>query len=133
MSGRLLDALRMVPPALWRHLGAQLSVTPPELASLRALYRRAQTLRGHHQIAWKALGFRWASEPERRALLRAIRQELARTGDRNRLLRFARQWMYGHQLIIVHERQLRSMIAEALHQYENSMNSTSTATCRRYP
>ena len=85
MSGRLLDALRMVPPALWRHLGAQFSITPPELASLRALYRRAQTLREHHQIACKALGFRWMSEHERRTLLGTIREELARTGDRNRL------------------------------------------------
>lgn len=122
MSGRLLDALRIVPPALWRHLGAQLSITPPELASLRALYQRAQTLREHHQIACKALGFRWASEHERLALLRAIREELARTGDRNRLLRFARQWMYEYQLIIVHERQLRSMIDEALHQFETELS-----------
>ena len=122
MSGRLLDALRMVPPALWRHLGAQFSITPPELASLRALYRRAQTLREHHQIACKALGFRWMSEPERRTLLGAIREELARTGDRNRLLRFARQWMYEHQLIIVHERQLRAMIAEALQQFETELS-----------
>lgn len=122
MSGRLLDALRMVPPALWRHLGAQFSITPPELASLRALYRRAQTLREHHQIACKALGFRWMSEHERRTLLGTIREELARTGDRNRLLRFARQWMYEHQLIIVHERQLRAMIAEALQQFETELS-----------
>ncbi len=55
---------------------------PTRAASLRALYRRVQTLREHHQIACKALGFRWASEPERLALLRAIREELARTGNR---------------------------------------------------
>lgn len=47
MSGRLLDALRLVPPALLRHFGAQLSITPPDLASLRALHRRAQTVREH--------------------------------------------------------------------------------------
>lgn len=58
MSGRLLDAVRIVPPMLWRHLGVQLSITPPELTSLRALYQRAQTLRDHHQIACRTLGFR---------------------------------------------------------------------------
>src|SRR5271157_158070 len=118
MSGRLLDSVRIVPPVLWWHLGAQLSIAPPELASLRALYRRAQTLREHHQIAREALGFRWVTEHERRELLPAIREELARTGDHNRLLRFARRWMYEHQLIVVYERQLRSMIRTAVHQYE---------------
>ena len=118
VSGRLLDALRIVPPVLWRHLGAQFSIEPPELASLRALYRRAQTLREHHRIARETLGFRWFTEQERRALLHARREELVRTGDRHLLLRFARRWMYEHRLIIVHERQLRSMIATAMHQYE---------------
>jgi hypothetical protein len=40
MSGRLLDAVRMVPPVLWRHLGEKLAITAPDLASLRAMYRR---------------------------------------------------------------------------------------------
>jgi len=35
MSGRLLDAVPMVPPALWRHLGSQLAIAAPDLASLR--------------------------------------------------------------------------------------------------
>jgi para-nitrobenzyl esterase len=37
MSGRLLDAVRMVPPVLWRHLGARFGVAAPDLASLRAM------------------------------------------------------------------------------------------------
>jgi hypothetical protein len=45
MSGRLLDAVRMVPPLLWRHLGARFGVAAPDLASLRAMYRRAPTQR----------------------------------------------------------------------------------------
>jgi hypothetical protein len=38
MTGRLLEAVRMVPPALWRHLGKQFDVAAPDLASLRAMY-----------------------------------------------------------------------------------------------
>jgi len=34
MSGRVLDAFRIVPPALWRHLGNELGVDAPEIASL---------------------------------------------------------------------------------------------------
>jgi Domain of unknown function (DUF4158) len=49
MSGRLLDAVPMVPPALSRHLGSQFAIAAPDLASLRALYRRAPTLIAHQQ------------------------------------------------------------------------------------
>jgi hypothetical protein len=118
MSGRLLDAVPMVPPALWRHLGTQFAIAAPDLASLRALYRRAPTLIAHQQLACEALGFRWLSEPQRRALVRALRQDLTRTRDRQRLLVFARRWLYDHQLIIMHERALRSIIVSAIRQYE---------------
>jgi Domain of unknown function (DUF4158) len=51
MTGRLLEAVRMVPPALWQHLGKQFDVAPPELASLRATYRRRRTLFEHQEVA----------------------------------------------------------------------------------
>jgi hypothetical protein len=38
----------MVPPALWRHLGAQFAIAAPHLTSLRAMYRRAPTLVEQH-------------------------------------------------------------------------------------
>jgi|SRR5271170_6400478 len=40
MSGRLLDAVRIVSPALWTHLGNQFREPASDLASLRAMYRR---------------------------------------------------------------------------------------------
>ncbi len=118
MSGRLLDAVRMVPPLLWRHLGARFAVAAPDLASLRAMYRRAPTLIEHQQIACDVLGFQWLTGHHRRALVRVLRQELDRTDDRERLLGFARSWLYEHRLIIVHERLLRSMIATARREHE---------------
>jgi hypothetical protein len=118
MSGRLLDAARMVPPLLWRHLGERFSVAAPDLASLRAMYRRAPTLIEHQQLAFDALGFQWLTGHHRRALVRVLRQELSRTDDRERLLGFARRWLYEHRLLIVHERLLRSMIAAARRQHE---------------
>jgi hypothetical protein len=86
ISGRLLDAVRMVPPLLWRHLGELFGVAAPDLASLRAMYRRAPTLIEHQQIACDALGFQWLTAHHQRALVRALRQELDRTDDRERLL-----------------------------------------------
>ena len=70
MSGRLLEAVRIVPPLLWKHLGARFNVTAPDLASLRAMYRRAPTLIEHQQLACETLGFRWLSEHHRRGLVR---------------------------------------------------------------
>ena len=40
-SGRLLEAVRMVPAALWQHLGTQLDVTAPDLTSLGTMISRA--------------------------------------------------------------------------------------------
>lgn len=45
MSGRLLGAFRVIPVALWRHLGNELGIAAPEVASLRAMYERGRTLR----------------------------------------------------------------------------------------
>jgi hypothetical protein len=55
---------------------------------------------------------------------RSVRRRLValgatpRTDDRERLLGFARSWLYEHRLIIVHERLLRSMIASARREHE---------------
>ena len=50
--------------------------------------------------------------------MRVLRADLSRTDDRERLLSFARRWLYDHRLIIVHERRLRMMIAAARRQHE---------------
>ena len=47
-----------------------------------------------------------------------LRQELDRSDVRERLLGFARRWHYEHQLLFVHQRLLRSMIAAARRQHE---------------
>src|ERR1017187_7015525 len=56
MSGRLLEAVRIVPPALWRHLGEQLGVAAPDLASLRSMYQRRRSLFEHQEVACETLG-----------------------------------------------------------------------------
>ncbi len=118
MSGRVLDAVRIVPAVLWRHLGEQFNVAAPDLASLRAMYGRGNTLFEHQQLACEVLDFHWLSEAQRRALSGALRLELTRTRDRQQLLIFARRWLYEHRLLIMHERSIRSTIVKARQQYE---------------
>ena len=114
MSGRLLDAVRIVPPALWRHLGSELGIDAPRIASLRAMYGRGRTLFDHQQVACDGLGFRWMSEHQRRALVRLLSDQVLRCADRAQLLAFARRWPYEHRVLIVHDRAIRSLIAAAL-------------------
>ena len=121
MSGRLLKAVRVVPPALWHHLGRHFGVAAPDLASLRALYRRRQTLFDHQALACDVLHFRSLRERERRALVRAIQDELTRTTDRERLAGFARHWLVERRLIVIRARDLYSMIAAAVRQYETAL------------
>jgi hypothetical protein len=82
MTGRLLEALRMVPPVLWRHLGAQFEIDAPDLASLRTMYRRRRTLFEQQDLTCSVLGFHDVTEAQRRALVRAINAELSRTGGK---------------------------------------------------
>ncbi|MFX7825305.1 hypothetical protein ABTK20_23160, partial [Acinetobacter baumannii] len=53
-----------------------------------------------------------------RALVRILRDEVAHTADRERLLVRARHWLYEHRLIIVHERAIRTLVAAALAELE---------------
>jgi hypothetical protein len=117
MTGRLLEALRMVPPAPWRHLGAQFGIDAPDLASLRTMYRRRRTLFEQQDLACSVLGFHDVTEAQRRALVRAINAELSRTSDRQRLLQFARRWLYDYKQIIPRERELRGYIAKAIRRF----------------
>jgi hypothetical protein len=109
------------PRCCGRHLGERFSVAAPDLASLRAMYRRAPTLIEHQQLACEALGFQWLTGHHRRALVRVLRQEPSRTDDSERLLGFTRRWLYEHRLLIVHERLLRSMIAAARREHETQL------------
>ena len=91
LSGRSLTAVRVVPVSLWAHLGNVLEVRPPEIASLKTLYSRRSTLFEHQQLAQQTLGFRGMTDHQRRAFVRALRDEVALLSDRDQLLTFARR------------------------------------------
>ena len=123
-----MNSVRAVPVALLRHLGQTLDIATPDLASLRALYGRGRTLFDHQQQACEVLGFAWMSEHQRRALVRVLRDEVAHTADRERLLLRARHWLYEHRLIIVHERAIRALVAAALAELEAATAASIRAT-----
>jgi hypothetical protein len=87
------------------------------------MYRRRRTLFEQQDLACSVLGFHDVTEAQRRALVRAINAELSRTSDRQRLLQFARRWLYDHKQIIPRERELRGYIAKAIRQHEATLVS----------
>ncbi len=128
MSGRTLNAVRVVPKTLWAHLGKELGVIGPELASLKALYGRRSTLFEHQQLAQQTLGFGRMSDHQTRAFVGALRAETARLGDKAQLLSFARRWLYEHEFLIDHDRVLRRHVGAALNLLEAQTSAAITAT-----
>ena len=118
MSGRPLNSVRVVPASLLAHLGRELDIAAPELASVRALYARGRTLFDHQQQACECLGFGWMTEHQRRARVRVLRDEVAQCADRERLLTPARQWLYDHKLLVLRDRVIRALVAAALIELE---------------
>ncbi|MCY0853153.1 hypothetical protein [Cupriavidus sp. D39] len=66
------------------------------------VYARGRTLSDHQLLVCQTPGFRWMTIHQRGALARALRDEVLHCADRERLLSYARQWLYQHRLIIVH-------------------------------
>lgn len=78
------------------------------------MYGRWRTLFEHQDVACAVLEFHPFTEAQRRALVRVLRDELSRTTDRQRLLGFARRWLYEHRLLVPRERDLRVMTRKAV-------------------
>jgi len=120
LSGRHLEPRRIVPAALWRHLGTQIGVTAPELASLKAMYAHSRTREEHQSVACKMLGVVPMREHQRRALVTALREEVKRSGDTDQLIVFARRTLYRWKLLIPRDRDLRAMVSAALTELEQT-------------
>jgi hypothetical protein len=124
MSGRPLDAFRVLPVMLLRDLGKELGIPVPDIASLRALYSRGRTLSDHQELACRWLGFSWMTPHQRGALVRVLRDEVVGCADREQLLAHARRWLYEHRLLIVHDRALRALVAAASRELEAETAAT---------
>jgi hypothetical protein len=81
MCGRPLDALQRVPADLLKHLGEQLEIPPPTIATLRALYlKRRRTLYEHQRWAMELLGMIRFEPTDTVRLLPAL-CDVVRAGD----------------------------------------------------
>jgi TnpA family transposase len=121
LTGAPLNSVEMIPPQVLAHLGAELGIAPPRLASIRALYRRHRTLFEHQDAAKQALGLRDLTEHGERALNGFLRRE---AGDKflvDELEQAARAWLRDHHYVQLPTRRLRSSASGARRHYDGGL------------
>ena len=79
MTDRAELSTKLVPQAVLVHVADQLDLPPPDLASLRSLYRDRSTLFRHRKPAVELAGFREVGAGARSGLLQYLRQEVLAT------------------------------------------------------
>lgn len=122
MSGRTLDALERVPKRLWSHIAKQVHEQAPEIATLRSLYsERPRTLADHQKIAYEALGFQRMTEHQRRYVVRWLRETLVGRSGTAALLPELKRWFYEHRILLIADRELRRLIADAVRDRETQL------------
>jgi hypothetical protein len=111
----------MIPPQVLAHIGAELGIAPPRLASIRALYRRRRTLFVHQDAAKQALGLHDLSEHGERALNGFLRREAGEKFLADELEQAARAWLHGHHYVQLPRRRLRSSASAARRHHDSGL------------
>lgn len=120
LTGTTLAALDYVPRVVLDLLGRQLHVPTPQVATLRAIYRRERTLFAHQAWACAHAGFRWPTANDHAALVDSLASFAAVTLDRDRLGRHARELLYGRGCQIPQARVIERYVRKAIVGVEQS-------------
>ncbi len=138
-TGKPLDNVARLPPALLKHLGATLGVQPPTIATLRSIYQRRQTAYEHQVWARRHLGLGEATKAKLAELKKVL---LVQSGDAvsvDELVTTAAHWLYDQRIIIPADRTLRDIARDAFADVEqasirvirSALTSKQQALCRR--
>jgi len=115
MTGTTLRSLEYVPTILLRHLGRQFVQKAPDLATLRSLYRRSQTLYVHQRWAIEFLELRKYDESVKRRLSVYLGERTQGTLSRTRLEQIAREWLYRICVEIPGNRVIADLVRAVVH------------------
>jgi TnpA family transposase len=118
MTGRLLNSVELVPPAVLAHLGQVVGCLAPRIASIRALYRRRRTLFEHQSAARTLLRRRELPEHGLRGLTGFLRREATGLYNGADLAAKARGWLIDRGYLLPTERELRRQAIRALRHQE---------------
>jgi hypothetical protein len=121
MTGRRQSRGPSAPKAVLEHIGRQIGVAAPEIASLRTLSRREATRAAHEAAARAVMGFKELSAGARSQLVAYLRAESAATSDLADLERRARVWLYSHATVAPPARALEDLCRNALRRREATL------------
>lgn len=121
MTGRRQSRAPAAPKSVLAHIGRQIGVAVPEIASLRTLYRREATRAVHEAAARTVMGFKELSSGARSQLVGYLRAEGATTHDAAELERRARGWLYTHATVAPPARALEELCRDALRRHEAAL------------
>ncbi|WP_108627386.1 DUF4158 domain-containing protein [Acidovorax sp. 107] len=113
-SGRHLENLTLIPALLLKYLCAELQLRQTSIASLKSLYKRPTTLTAHRQWVLENLANLAPATPEKLDDLGLALKALASTAvSTEDLVKRGELWLLDNQLLIPHERVLRSIASRA--------------------
>jgi hypothetical protein len=118
MTGSTLDALDYVPRSVLEHVGNQLGISAPELATLRALYRRPMTLFLHQRRACEYAGLHRHDASDVTRLIDTLLSDSSVTLDRHRLAQQAREALYARRCLIPGDRDIEDWVRRAIYLIE---------------
>jgi hypothetical protein len=110
MTGTTLRSLEYVPASVLRHLGRQFRQSAPEIATLRALYRRRPTRVEHQRWAIKQCGLREFDADSEQKLTAHLRARTRATLSQGRLEQAAREWLYRAYIAIPRRRVIGDLV-----------------------
>jgi hypothetical protein len=114
MTGRHLDGVHVLPVKILQHIGTQLQVPVPTIASLRGLYKNRRSRFYHQNFVAELLNFKPLSDYTQRSLVTFLRREASTCIVLPRLELVARRWLYEHKFLIPPSRQLRIIVQESI-------------------
>jgi hypothetical protein len=119
MCGRPLDAIQRVPADLLKHLGEQLEIPVPTIATLRALYlKRRRTLYEHQRWAMEFLGMIRFEPTDTDKLLPSLCDVVRAGVSGDHLLTATRKLLYENRFVIPGTRRLSNLMQAAVSSVE---------------
>ena len=118
LTGTALGSVAYVPTVVLHHLGRQFRGPTPDLATLRALYRRRPTRFEHRRWAIEYLGLCKLDARGETGLDEELRQRTHGTLARSRLEQCAREWLHGRRYLIPGPRRIKARVRRVVQTIE---------------
>ncbi|MDE3108874.1 MAG: Tn3 family transposase [Acidobacteriota bacterium] len=138
-TGQTFDQVKAIPPAVLRHIGEALKIRPPSIVTLRAIYKRRQSLYDHQQWARDYLGLKVPASDDLAKLKETLKAQAAEVASADELVTGAKHWLYNNRLLIPGERAVRELAVgafahierEAIRVVKTNVSADQLAACTK--